>query len=160
MTTDSPTSENTPDDDELVLSPSELVAHNAAMRLAGAANAKVEAKTQRALASISLGFELIIVVLIGLTIFGLSLLEPRELGLVIAGVLAVMIILALATMRFGNIGLVLGWVVHALMLATTFILPAAGIVALMFTGLYTFSFVKGARIDRDRAAYLANQSQS
>lgn len=151
---------NSSGDEELVLSPSEQAAHNAALRFAGAGKGHVEAKTQRALASITLGFELIIVVLVGLTIFGLSLLHPRELGLVMAGVLALMCILALVTMRFGNIGIFIGWVVHALMLATTFILPAAGIVALMFTGLYVFSNIKGARIDRDRAEYFAAQSHS
>ena len=99
-------------EDELQLSPSEAAAHNAAMRLSGAGHGEVEAKTQRALASITIGFELIVVVLIGLAIFGLSLLEPRELGLWIAGGLAVACVLTLAFMRVGKVGIWMGWGVH------------------------------------------------
>lgn len=142
-------------EEELQLSPSETVAHNAAMRVSGAAGGEVEAKTQKALASITLGFELIIVVLIGLAIFGLSLLEPRELGFWIAGGLALVCILALALMRRGRAGIVLGWVVHALMLATGFIMPMALIPGVLFTALWVYCMVRGSRIDRDRAAYLA-----
>ena len=140
---------------ELELSPSERTAHNAALRLAGAGRGEVEARTQKALASITLGFELIVVVLIGLAIFGLGLLEPRELGLWIAAGLALACILALALMRFGRVGVVLGWVVHVLMFATAIIIPTALIVALMFTALWIFCMFKGAQIDRNRAAYLA-----
>lgn len=143
------------DESELRLSPSETVAHNAAMRVAGASRGEIEARTQRALASITLGFELIVVVLIGLAIFGLGLLEPRELGLWIAGGLALACILALSLMRFGRTGIWLGWLVHALMLSTAFILPMALVVGLLFTGLWVFCMIKGAQIDRDRAAYLA-----
>lgn len=144
---------------EFELSPSESAAHNAAMRIAGATGG-VEAKTQRALASITLGFELIIVVLIGLAIFGLALLEPRELGLLIGGGLALGCVVALALMRVGNVGIAIGWVVHALMLATAFILPAAIVVALLFTALWVFCLLKGRQIDRERSAWLAAQSES
>lgn len=144
------------DDDELRLSPSEAAAHNAAMRIAGAGRPEVEAKTQRALASITLGFELIVVVLIGLAIFGLSLLEPRELGLWIAGGLAFACVLALALMRMGKVGIWLGWAVHALMLATAFILPLSLVVSLLFTALWVYCMVKGAQIDRQRVAYYAS----
>lgn len=116
-------------------------------------------KTQRALASITLGFELIVVTLIGLAIFGLSLLEPRELGLWIAGGLALACVLALSLMRFGRIGIILGWVVHALMLATAFIMPTALIVGLLFTALWVFCMIKGAQIDRQRAEWLAAQQR-
>lgn len=141
--------------EEFELSPSETVAHNAAMRVSGAASGAVEMKTQRALASITLGFELIVVVLIGLAIFGLGLLEPRELGLWLAGGLALACVLALGLMRFGRLGIVLGWIVHALMLATAFIMPMALIVAGLFTALWVFCMIKGAQIDRARAKWLA-----
>lgn len=146
------------DEPELRLSPSETAAHNAAMRLAGAGQGDPEAKTQRALASITLGFEMIVVVLIGLSIFGLSLLEPRELGLWLAGVLAGACVLALALMRFGRIGIWLGWFVHLLMLSTAFILPASLIVSLLFTALWVYCMIKGAQIDRGRAAWLQAQA--
>ena len=146
-------SETTP---ELEFSPSEAMAHNAAMRVAGAADPRVQAKTQRALASITLGFELIVVVLIGLAIFGLGLLEPRELGIWIAGGLAATCLLGLALMRFGRVGIVIGWIVHVLMFATAIIIPTALIVAILFTALWIYCMIKGAQIDRGRAAHYAS----
>lgn len=138
--------------EEFELSPSETVAHNAAVRVSGGA---VKMKTQRALASITLGFELIVAVLIGLAIFGLGLLEPRELGLWLAGGLASVCALALGLMRFGRVGIVLGWIVHVMMLATAFIMPMALIVAALFTALWVFCMIKGVQIDRARAKWLA-----
>lgn len=142
-------------DDDLALSPSETMAHNSAMRLSGGANG--QRSTQRALASIVLGFELIVVVLIGLTMFGLGITEPRELGLYLGGGLGLLIIVALGVMRRGKIGIVLGWIVHVLMLLTAILLPMALIVGLLFTALWIYCMVKGAQIDRDRAAWLAQQ---
>lgn len=144
-------------DDELQLSPSETMAHNSAMRISG--SARGAHSTQRALASIVLGFELIIVVLIGLSLFGLGTLEPRELGLYIGGGLAVVIIVGLACMRNGRVGIVIGWIVHGLMLATAILLPMALIVGLLFTALWIYCMVKGAQIDRDRSAWTAVQGQ-
>ncbi|WP_240422986.1 DUF4233 domain-containing protein [Leucobacter sp. wl10] len=140
---------------ELRLSPSERMAHHSAMRISGAG--RHGQSTQKALASIVLGFELIIVVLIGLTLFGLSVLEPRELGLAIGGGLAVVIIAGLAAMRAGRAGIVIGWIVHALMLATAILLPAALIVGLLFSALWIYCMVRGAQIDRDRRRWLAEQ---
>jgi len=131
------------------------MAHNSAMRVAGAARGAQS--TQRALASIVLGFELIIVVLIGLTLFGLGTLEPRELGLYLGGGLAVVIVAGLALMRRGRVGIFVGWGVHALMLLTAILLPMALVVGLLFTALWVFCMVKGAQIDRDRAAWIAQQ---
>jgi len=147
-----------PDDDgepELVLSPSETVAHNSAMRIAGARRGPTS--TQKALASIVLGFELFIVALFGLTIFGLSALEPRELGLVLGGGLGAAILIALVGMRRGRFGILVGWVVHVLMLLTAIILPMSLIVSVLFTALWVYCMLRGARIDRDRAAWVAAQ---
>ncbi|QIM18449.1 DUF4233 domain-containing protein [Leucobacter coleopterorum] len=143
-------------EDELELSPSETMAHNSAMRISGAA--KGQRSTQRALASIVLGFELIIVVLIGLTIFGLGITEPRELGLYLGGGLAVVILVALAIMRRGKVGIYLGWAVHGLMLLSAIILPMALVVGVLFTALWVYCMVKGAQLDRQRAAWIAEHS--
>lgn len=145
-------------DPELQLSPSETAAHNSAMRIAGARRGP--ASTQKALASVVLGFELFIVVLIGLTLFGLTTLEPRELGLYLGGGLAVVILVGLAGMRRGRFGIITGWVLHALMLLTAIILPMALIVGVLFTALWIYCMVRGARIDRDRAAWIAAQGDT
>lgn len=143
-------------DEELVLSPSETMAHNSAMRISGARRGGQS--TQKALASIVLGFELIIVVLIGLTLLGLGTLEPRELGLYIGGGLAVVIIAGLGLMRVGRVGIIIGWAVHALMLLTGILLPMAIIVGALFSALWVYCMVKGASIDRGREAWIAQQS--
>lgn len=147
-------------DDELTLSPSETLAHNSAMRVAGAGRRGGDpaSKTQRALASIVLGFELIVVFLIGMTVFGLAILQPAELGIWGGLALCAVIIVALATMRFGRTGIVIGWSVHALMLLSGFVLPMALIVGVIFTALWIYCMVKGAQIDRDRVVYLNSLS--
>ncbi|MGK0720854.1 DUF4233 domain-containing protein [Leucobacter sp. W1478] len=128
------------------------------MRVSGAASgADSGARTQRALASIVLGFELIVVFLMGMTVFGLSVTEPRELGIIGGIGLCVVIILALATMRRGKVGIWIGWVVHVLMLLSALVLPMALIVGVIFTALWVYCMVKGTRIDRDRAAWIAEQ---
>ena len=66
--------------------------------------------------------------------------------------LAVLCVLALATMRFGNVGIWLGWATHALMLATAFLLPAALFVGAIFTALWIYCLVRGGKIDRQNAA--------
>lgn len=152
MTHQPPTSSGRPDgrgDEDLVLSPSEAAAHDSAMRISGANSG--ERSTRKALASIVLGFELIIVVLIGLTIFGLGITDPRWLGLVIGGVLALLCIVSLALIRFGEVGIWLGHVTHVLMLATAFILPASLFVGVIFTALWVYCIVRGSKIDRDNA---------
>ena len=143
---------------ELVLSPSEAAAHNSAMRIAGARRGPTS--TQKALASIVLGFELFIVALFGLTIFGMSVLEPREMGLFVGGGLALMILIGLVGMRRGRFGILVGWIVHILMLLTAFILPMSLIVSVLFSALWVYCMVRGARIDRDRAAWFASQGDA
>lgn len=144
-----------PEEPQLELSPSESVAHNSAMRLSGGDTSPQ--RTQKALASVVLGFEMIVVVLIGLTIYGLGITEPRELGIIIAGGLGFACVAALAFMRLGRSGIVLGWIAHALMLATGILLPPALIVGGLFTALWLYCMIRGAQIDRNRAAYLAEQ---
>lgn len=107
--------------------------------------------TRNALASVVLGFELIIVFLGGLTIFGLNALEPRELGIWIGVSLAGLMILALALIRT-PLGIPIGWVAQFGMLATGFILPGLFIAGALFTGLWIYCMVVGGRMDRERAA--------
>lgn len=137
-------------EDDLELSPSEARAHNTALKVSGAKS------TRKALASIVLGFELIIVVLIGLTIFGLGITDPRWIGLAIGGGLALMCVVSLALLRMGEVGITLGWITHGLMLATAFILPIAIVVGAVFTALWVYCILKGGKMDRDREAYFAS----
>ena len=146
------------DAEELKLSPSESFAHDSAMRVAGAGRGgDSTGRTQRALASIVLGFELIVVFLMGMTVFGLDLLDPPELGIWGGLGLCAVVLVALATMRFGRTGIVLGWALHALMLLCGVLLPMSLIVSVIFTALWVYCMVRGARIDRARFAWEESQ---
>lgn len=120
------------------------------MQIAGGRGAR--RSTQRALASIVLGFELFVVFLAGMTVFGLGVVEPRELGIWGGLGLCAVILVALGTMRIGKVGLWIGWAVHGLMFLAAFVLPPALIVVAIFTGLWIYCMVVGARLDRQAAA--------
>lgn len=107
--------------------------------------------TRKSLASVVLGFELIIVFLGGLTIFGLNAVSPRELGIGIGVGLAVVMILALALMRT-PVGMPIGWLAQIGMLATGFLLPGLFIAGGLFAALWIYCWVVGGRIDRQKAA--------
>lgn len=106
--------------------------------------------TQRSLAAVVLGFELVVVFLGGLTIFGLSAVTPRELGIAIGAGLALLILVALALLRT-RFGIPVGWAVQVGMLATAIILPGLIVAGLLFTALWVYCMVVGTRMDRERA---------
>lgn len=137
---------------DLPLSPSEQIGYNAANQISGARGTK---STQRALASITLGFEIIIIFLTGLTLFGLNILVPRELGIWAGVALCLLCVLALALMRFGKFGIYLGWVVQGCLFLSALWLPAILVVAVMFGALWVYCMFKGAKIDSERAAFFA-----
>ena len=141
------------DGENLVLSPSEAMGAGAALHLAGGRGAR--RSTQRALASVVLGFELFVVFLAGMAVFGLALLEPRELGIWGGLAMCALILVALGTMRVGKVGLWLGWLVHVLMFAAGFILVPFLVVAAIFTALWVYCMVVGARLDRQTATRTA-----
>lgn len=140
------------DEPDLQLSPSETFAHNTAMRVSGGARGGAM-RTQRALASIVLGFEMFVVFLIGMTIFGLALLEPPELGIWGGVGLCVLIVIALGLMRVGRLGIYLGWLVQLLTLLSGIVLPMALVIGVIFTALWVYCMIRGARIDRERIAW-------
>lgn len=106
--------------------------------------------TKRSLAAVVLGFELVVVFLGGLTIFGLSAVTPRELGIAIGAGLALLILVALALLRT-RFGIPVGWAVQVGMLATAIILPGLIVAGLLFTALWVYCMVVGTRMDRERA---------
>ena len=136
--------------DDLVLSPSEQRAHNFASNMSG----KKEKSTLKALASIVLGFELFVVFLVGLTLYGMKVLNPAWMGLVVGGAVCVLICVALGLMRVKRVGIMLGWVVHLLYFVGAFFLIQILFVGIVFTALWIYCLWKGAHIDRMRAATL------
>lgn len=139
--------------DDIELSPSEARAHNFAAQAAG------RRSTKKTLANIVLGFELFVVFLVGLTMFGLQTFTPPYIGLAIAGVVGVGIVIAIALMRLGRVGIVLGWILHVLYFAAGLVLTPAYFVAAVFGALWVYCVLKGGQIDRDRTATIPLNEQ-
>ncbi|WGD36275.1 DUF4233 domain-containing protein [Lysinibacter sp. HNR] len=101
---------------------------------------------KRSLASIALGFQLLIIFLGGLTVFGLSAVEPRELGLYGGGVLCLIAIAAIALLRY-PVGYWLGWFVQVALLLSGFLVPVMFIVGGMFAALWIYCIYMGNKLD-------------
>lgn len=110
------------------------------------------------LASIVLAFESVIVFLGGLVIYGLKALpEPIApwWGIVAGAVVAVLMVVTARLVRY-RWGIVLGWVLQVVVALGAFLVPALGIVALIFGGMYAYATIKGAALDRRNAQLAAN----
>ncbi|WP_424935906.1 MULTISPECIES: DUF4233 domain-containing protein [Bacteria] len=105
------------------------------------------------LGSIVLGFEAIVVALGGLTIYGLRVL-PEDVepwwAIVGGGVVAVTMIVT-AGLLAKRAGVVLGWVLQAIVLASAFLVPAMLVIALIFGGMWAYAMIVGGRADRAAA---------
>lgn len=119
---------------------------------------------RRSLASIVLGFEVIVVFLAALVIWGLAPTEngtfgfPPWVSLAAGGVVILGLIATIGLLRY-SWAFALGWVLQVLILATGFVNPAMWFVGLIFGGLWWYCMVVGARIDRDRTAAIADPEQ-
>lgn len=110
------------------------------------------------LATIVLGFESIVVFLGGLAIYGLKALPaPFEQwwGIVAGVVVAVLMILTTRVVRY-QWGIALGWVLQLVVVLGAFLVPALGVVALIFGGMYAYATIKGGALDRRNAQLAAN----
>ncbi|GAA1843035.1 DUF4233 domain-containing protein [Agromyces salentinus] len=112
------------------------------------------------LASIVLGFELIVVFLAALMIWGLTPEDggmfglPRWAALVAGGVVILVMIATIGLLRF-RWAYALGWAVQVLILAAGFIHPAMFFIGALFGGIWTYCMIAGERIDREKAATFA-----
>lgn len=122
---------------------------------------RVQRTLVQKLAPIVLGFEAIVVFLAGLTVFGLGPLAalgiPSWWGIVGGVVVALaMIAVAGAITRPGAIAA--GWALQAIVALSAFLVPAIGVVALIFGGMWAYATIMGARIDARAAARAAQSS--
>ncbi|MFJ2505254.1 DUF4233 domain-containing protein [Microbacterium sp. NPDC087592] len=114
------------------------------------------------LAPIVLGFEAIVVFLVGLTIFGLRQLPAgveQWWGIVGGGVLAIACI-AIAGMITKPWALTAGWVVQAIVALSAFFVPAILLVVLIFGGMWAYATIGGARLDARRPAEPTTETQT
>ena len=110
---------------------------------------------QQSLGSIVLGFELIVVFLAALVAFGLKAL-PGPQALIGGGVLCLIVVVTLGLLRY-RWGIIVGWVVQGVIVATGIFVPTMFIIGALFAGMWVYAMIAGSRIDREKAA--AAQSQ-
>jgi len=104
------------------------------------------------LAPVVLGFEAIVVLLAGLTIFGLKSLPagiPQWWAIVGGAVVAVAMV-AVAGMITKAWAIPAGWVLQAIVALSAFFVPAIALVVLVFGGMWAYATIMGARLDARR----------
>jgi len=112
-------------------------------------SARRASSVRRSLASIVLGFELVVVFLGTLVVFGLSDL-PAWVTLGGGAVLCLIMVATLGLLRY-NWAYAIGWGVQVVVLATGFLTPAMFFVGALFTGMWAYCMITGARIDRQNS---------
>ncbi|WP_194419837.1 DUF4233 domain-containing protein [Microbacterium abyssi] len=113
------------------------------------------------LAPIVLGFEAIVVVLVGLTIFGLKTLPAGipQWWAVVGGLVVAVAMIALAGMITKPWAIAAGWVLQGIVALSAIFVPAILLVVLVFGGMWAYATIMGARLDARRPAD-ANQNTS
>jgi len=112
------------------------------------------------LGSIVLGFEVVIVFLAALLVFGLKALPPVP-ALAGGAAFIVALVVGLGLLRYPW-GQYVGWALQLLLIASGFLVPALFFVGVLFVALWTYCMITGERMDRQnraRAAALAEQGE-
>jgi hypothetical protein len=124
----------------------------------GAGRTRAQRSVTAQLAAMLLATELLVIVLVALALLGLRVLPVgAALGgggglIVLSGVAA-----ALASRR---VGIVLGWIVQVVLLATFALNIAVGIVGLVFAAIWVYAMIVAGRIDRREAHPSPNEGAS
>ncbi|TFD31480.1 DUF4233 domain-containing protein [Cryobacterium cryoconiti] len=106
---------------------------------------------KRTLATIVLGFEVIVVALAALVIFGLGALPPL-LALGGGALLALLMVAVLALLRY-EWAYVAGWILQLIMVAAGFLNPAMFFVGGMFAAMWAYCMISGSRIDNQNQQF-------
>jgi fatty acid desaturase len=101
---------------------------------------------RESLVAIVLGFEAIVVGLGALTMLGLKAIDLTQ--AIVGGGIVVAVLIAGALLARFTFGLVLGWLAQAAVMATGFIVGAMFVVGIVFTAMWVYALVQGARIDQ------------
>jgi hypothetical protein len=114
---------------------------------------------EESLGQIVLAFESIVVFLAGLAVYGLTALPaaiPAWWGIVGGAVVAVLMLLTSGLLRH-RWGIVLGWILQAVVGLSAILVPAILVVFVVFGGMWGYATIKGASLDR-RNARLAREA--
>jgi len=106
------------------------------------------------LAPIILGFEAIVVLLIGLTLFGLKRMPGgiEQWWAIAGGVVVAVLMIATAGMITRPWAIGFGWALQGIVALSAFLEPAIILVVLVFGGMWAYATIMGARIDARRPA--------
>lgn len=109
----------------------------------------VKRSAQTSLGQVVLGFELIVVALASLTIFGLGALPPAlALG---GGALLCLIMLAtIGLMMKYRWAFALGWFVQIVVVASGFLVTMLFIIGAVFTGIWAYAMTQGKKLDSQK----------
>lgn len=111
------------------------------------------------LGSIVLGFELVVVFLGVLVLFGLKAL-PAPVAFIGGGAVVVAMALTIPLLRH-SWAVMIGWVLQAVVIAAGFLVPAFFIVGAIFAALWAYCMVTGARLERAKLrAHLPDREES
>ncbi len=102
------------------------------------------------LGSIVFSAELLVVFLGALVAFGLKAVDPVT-AFVGGGVLCVMMVAVIPLLRF-RWGLICGWVLQGVIVATGIVMPMMYVVGGLFAIMWVYCMIVGARIDREKSA--------
>lgn len=106
------------------------------------------------LGSVVLGFESIVALLAGLTVFGLKALPAGIApwwGIVAGAVVAIALVVVAGAIT-KPWALAAGWALQGVIMLGGLLVPAIVFVALIFGGMWGYATIGGARIDRQRPA--------
>jgi hypothetical protein len=104
------------------------------------------------LLSIALLLEAVLVFFVVMVAYGLKVLPT---GIVFGGGALLVVLLLVAGRLAGRpVGVWLGWVLQAALIALGILLPLMYFIGAIFTAIWIYCFVTGRRLDRQKAAYL------
>lgn len=101
------------------------------------------------LAPMVLGFEAIVVLLVGFTIFGLKALPEgiEQWWAIVGGVVVALAMLAVAGMIAKPWAITVGWVLQIVVALSAFFELTILVVVLVFGGMWAYATIVGARLD-------------
>ena len=113
------------------------------------------------LAPMVLGFEAIVVILAGLTIFGLNALPDGipQWWAIVGGAVVALAMVVVAGMITKPWAIAAGWVLQVIVAMAGIFVPAIVMVVLVFGGMWAYATIMGARLDAQRPA-AANPNSS
>jgi len=112
------------------------------------------------LGSIVLGFESVVVFLAGLAVFGLKVLPesvPSWWGIV-GGVVVAVLMVAVAGQLRHRWAIAAGWALQVVVALAAILVPAIGVVALIFGAMWAYATIKGASLDARNARLAQDQA--